>query len=136
MLPLDAVGSPSEIVDLALGGPDHDLGVDQAGGPDHLLGDRRRHLQLVGPGRGRQEDHLVDELLEAQRPVGRRRQPEAVLDQLFLAGAVALVLPVELRYRLMALVDDQQEVVGEEVDQRVGRLTPPSILDGAEYSML
>ena len=41
--------------------------------------------QLVGPGRGRQEHDLADavhELLEPQRPVvGRRRQPEPVLDQ-------------------------------------------------------
>ena len=40
------------------------------------------------------------DLLEAQRPVvGRRRQPEAVLDELLLAAAVALVLAVELRAR-------------------------------------
>ena len=50
-----------------------------------------------------------------------------MLDELLLAGAVALVLAVELGHRLVALVDDQQEVVGEEVEQRVRRLArrPP-----------
>ena len=45
-----------------------------------------------------------------------------MLDELLLAAAVALVLAVELRDRHVALVDDQQEVVGEEVEQRVGGL--------------
>ena len=44
-----------------------------------------------------------------------------MLDELLLARPVALVLAVELRHRLVALVHDHQEVVGEEVEQRVGR---------------
>ena len=52
-------------------------------------------LQLVRPGRGRDEDHLVQLLprtRQSQRPVvQRRRQAEAVLDQRLLAGAVAVV---------------------------------------------
>ena len=39
------------------------------------------------------------------------RQPEAVLDEAVLAAAVALVLAVQLRHGLVALVDDEQEVV-------------------------
>ena len=95
--------SVDEVVDLALGGLDDDLGVDQAGGPHDLLDHLGRDLELVGRGRGRQEHHLVDpldELLEPQRPVvGGRRQAEPVLDELLLAAAVALVLAVELRAR-------------------------------------
>ena len=87
--------------------------------------------ELVGAGRGRQEHALVDathDLLEAQRPVvGRRRQAEAVLDQRLLAGAVALVLAVELGHGEVGLVHDHEEVVGEVVEQRVRRRTrlPP-----------
>ena len=62
-----------EVVDLALGGLDDDLGVDQAGGAHDLLDHLRRALcSSNGPGRGRQEHDLVDplhDLLEAQRPV-------------------------------------------------------------------
>ena len=123
-----------QVVDLALGGLDDDLGVDQAGGPHDLLDDLAGLGQLVRARRGRQEDHLadaLDELLEAQRPVvGRRRQPEAVLDELLLAAAVALVLAVELGHRLVRLVEDDEEVVGEEVEQRVGRLARAAAVDG------
>ena len=68
--------------------------------------------QLVRPGRRRDEDHLADALfplLEVQRPVvERRRQPEAVVDQHFLARAIAVVHAADLRHRLVALVDDEQ----------------------------
>ena len=116
-----------EVVDLALGGLDDDLGVDEPGGPHDLLDHPPlRLLDLVGRRRGRQEDALVDplvELVEAQRPVvGGRRQPEAVVDQRLLARAVALVLPVELGDGDVRLVDDEQVVVGEVVEQRVRRL--------------
>ncbi len=49
--------------------------------------------------------------------VGRRRQPEAVIDQRLLAAAVALVLAVQLGHGDVALVDDDEEVVGEVVEQ-------------------
>ena len=90
-------------------------GSTRPGGPHDLLDDLARDLQLVGAGRGRQEHDLADllgELLEAQRPVvGRRRQPEPVLDELLLAAAVALVLAVELGHGLVALVEDDEEVL-------------------------
>jgi hypothetical protein len=83
-------------------------------------------LALEGPGGGRQEDHLVgpvQPLVEAQRPVVHRRgQPEAVLDQHLLAGAVALVLAADLGDGDVGLVDDGQVVVGEVVEQGVGGL--------------
>ena len=49
-------------------------------------------------------------------------QPEAVLDEHVLAAAVALVLAVQLGHGLVALVDDDQEVVGEVVEQGERRL--------------
>ena len=67
--------------------------------------------------------HALDELLEAQRAVvPGRGQAEAVLDQHVLAGAVAGVLPVQLGDGHVALVDDAEVVLGEEVQQRVRRL--------------
>ena len=78
-------------------------------------------MRLAGP---------LDPLLEAQRPVvGRRREPEPVVDQRLLAGAVALVLPVQLRDGDVALVDDRQVVTGEEVEQRVRRLARAATVD-------
>ena len=89
--------------------------------------------QLVGARRGRHEDALVDpleHLLERQRAVvAGRRQAEAVLDELVLAAAVALVLAVQLGHGLVALVDDEQEVVGEVVEQRERRLAEVAAVD-------
>ena len=45
-----------------------------------------------------------------------------MLDEGVLAGPVALVLAVQLRDGDVALVDDEQPVLGEVVEQRVGRL--------------
>ena len=63
--------------------------------------------------------HLPEELVEAERAVvERRREPEAEVDERLLARAVALVHPAELRDRLVRLVDEADEVVGEVVDER------------------
>jgi hypothetical protein len=95
-------------------------------GPDHLLDDVVAHpAQLVGTGRRRQVDGLagaLEELLPLQRAVVHRAgQPEAVVDQGALAAAVALVHRADLRHRHVRLVQDQQEVLGEVVEQRVRR---------------
>ena len=78
-----------------------------------------------GPGRRRDQHQLVDpveELVELERPVvDRRGQAEAEVDQRLLARAVALVHAADLRDRLVGLVDEADEVVGEVVDQRVRR---------------
>ena len=64
------------------------------------------------------------EFVELKRPViERHRQPKAVLDERRLAGMVAGVHPAHLRHRGVRLVDEQQKVVGEEVEQRVGGLS-------------
>ena len=112
-----------QVVDLALRRFDDDLRVDQAGRPDHLLDELAARLaQLVCAGRRRQIDRLADpvgELLPGQRPVvDRRRQPEPEVDEVALARHVALVHAADLRHGHVRLVDDEQEVLGEVVDQR------------------
>ncbi len=83
-------------------------------------------LALVGTGRGRDVDRLGRErleLVEAERPVVEGRwQAEAVLDEGLLAGPVAAVHAPELGDRHVALVDDQQCVVGKVVEQARRRL--------------
>jgi len=114
-----------QVVDLAPRGLDHHSGVHQAGGADDLLDDAVAAPRLVGTRGGRQVDGLADALLElgeGQRPVVQGGgQAEAVLHQGPLARGVALVHGPDLRHRHMGLVDDQQEVLGEVVQQGVGR---------------
>ena len=118
-----------QVVDLALGRLDDDLGVDQPGRPDDLLdhvGLAAADLVELVVARGRGEvDGLADpveELLPPQRPVVHRaRQPEAVVDEVALARHVAFVHAADLRHRDVRLVDDEQEVLGEVVEQAVGR---------------
>ena len=93
-----------EVVDLALGGLDDDLGVDQAGGPHDLLDD------LVGRARARRRPGVADRnttwptrSMNSSKRSGRlsaadgRRKPCSI--SVLLAGAVALVLAVQLRAR-------------------------------------
>ena len=61
---------------------------------------------------------MLEELVEGLRPVVERaRQPEAVLHERRLARAVALEHAADLRHGLVRLVDEADEVVGEEVEQ-------------------
>ena len=97
-------------------------------GPDDLLDDvvdAADLVELVVAGGGGEVDRLADpveELLPPQRPVVHRAgQPEAVVDQVALAGHVALVHPADLRHGDVGLVDDEQEVLGEVVEQAVRR---------------
>ena len=114
-----------EVVDLAVGGPDLDHGIDEPGGADDLLDDVDAVGQLELAGRGGDEDelrHLLEELVEAQRPVVEGAgQAEAVLDQLLLArlcrrrtwrGSAAATCATRRR---------TEEVVREVVEQAVGR---------------
>ncbi len=81
---------------------------------------------LPGTGRRREQHHLpdpVEELVELERAVvDRRGQPEAEVHQGRLAREVALVHAADLGDRLVGLVDEGDEVVGEVVDQRVRRV--------------
>ena len=93
-----------QIVDLALDGAHFHLGIDQAGGADDLLYDDACGFgQLVGAGRGADVDGLVDaglELLEGEGAIIERAgEAEAVVDEVLLAGAVAVPHAPDLRER-------------------------------------
>ena len=103
-----------------------DLRVDQAGGADDLLHHLLRALQLVGAGGGGDVDdlvHLLLELVELQRAVVvGGGQAEAVVHQRLLAGEVAVVHGADLGDGHVALVHQDQQVLGEVVQQRERRL--------------
>src|SRR5256886_13777515 len=78
------------------------------------------------PRRGRYEQdprHETHELVDSQRSVVERRgQPEAVVHERLLAGAVSFEHPAELGQRLVRLVDDAEVIIGEVVEQARGAL--------------
>ena len=110
---------------MPVGGLYGDLGVQQPCGADDLLHHLGGLLQLQVPRGGADEHRLVDvgvELVEVQGPVVKgRRQPEAVVDQHLLPGPVPGEHAPHLGQRHVGLVHEQQEVVGEVVQQRKGR---------------
>jgi hypothetical protein len=96
-------------------------------GPDHLLDEGALGaLHLPRAGRGADEGGLRAQrlpFLELQRPVvDRRGQAEAELGQHALAVEVAAEHAADLRHRDVALVADQQRVLGEVFEQRRRRL--------------
>jgi len=111
--------------------------VDEAGGPNDLLDhDATREPELLLPGRrGHEQDpgHELHEFIDPQRPVIEgRRQPEAVIDERLLAGAVSLEHPGDLWERLVRLVDDAEVVIGEVVEQARGRSPGARPVSGRE----
>ena len=112
-----------QIVDLTGDGAYLHPGVQQTRGADDLL----HHLIGVGlfevSGGGGDIHRLMEPLLEFLELQGAviegAGQAEAVLH--LLAGVVAVVHGPHLRQRHMALVHEQHEIVGEEVQQRHGR---------------
>ena len=136
-----------QIVDLALHRPNLDLRVQQTRGADDLLHHLACPLPLVGPRGGGDIDGLVDaalELLEFQGAVIKGTgQAEAVLHQALLPGPVAVVHGPDLGQRHMALVHEEQKVVGEEVQQRHRRRShrpvgddPGVVLDAGAVAQL
>ena len=114
---------PDEVVDLPLRRAHLHLRVHQAGRANHLLHElalRRGDLVIArGGGHVHALALAVVKLLPGQRPVIQRtRQAETVLDQVALAGHVALEHAADLRHRHVGLVDDGEEVLREVVDQR------------------
>ena len=114
-----------EVIDLALGGSDRDLGVEQAGGANDLLGDDAlAALELIVGGRGAHIDGLARdgfELLEAQGAViDSGLEPEAVVHKVDFARLVAAVHGAHLGHGDVALVDDGEEVLGQVVEQAEG----------------
>ena len=111
--------------------------VHQPCGPDHQFHHAAPFffdLVLRRSGRGIDEllRHLL-KLVKTQRAVVQRRgQPEAMLDQCFLAGAVTEVHPSDLRNRDMALVNDHERVLRQVADQgRRGASGFPALEDAA-----
>ena len=116
-----------EIVHLAGDWTHEDFGIHEPRRANDLLDDDALGaFQLViARRRGNEErlPHVLLEFLEAQGPVVERaRKAEPVLDQGLFARAVAAVHRAELGDRLMRLVDDEQEILGEIVDERGGGL--------------
>ena len=115
-----------QVVHLGGGRADLQLRVEQAGGAHHLLHHLAGVLRLVGTRRRRDEDGLGADrlpLLELHGAVVQRRgEPEAVLHQGLLAGAVALVHAPHLGNADVALVDEEQGVVGQVVEEGGRRL--------------
>lgn len=117
---------PDDVRGLAFDGPGGDHRFQEAGGPDDLLRDPLRFVSLVGARGRRDEDHVPHVALELLEPEGAvvvgRGEPEAVVHEGLLPGAVAVVHPVELGDGLVALVDKEEGVPGEVVEQAVGLL--------------
>ena len=116
-----------QVVDLAAGRAHLDRRVDEAGRADHLLDeDALGALHLPGAGRRRDVHGLRPHgvpFLEAQRAVVEAGgQPEAVFGQRRLAAEVALVHAADLRHRDVALVGEDQRVVGQVFEQGRRRL--------------
>ena len=111
-----------EIVDLSLDGAHVDLRVGETRRADDLLGDLARARALVLAGCGGNVYDLIYPLLEflkLQRAViERRRQPEAVFNERFLARTVAVVHGAHLRQRDVRFVDEHEKVLREIVEQR------------------
>ena len=119
----DALGDlRHEVVDLVRRRPHVDLGVHEPGRPHHLLDDLLLMRRLVRR-RCRRHEHGLRhqrlELVEAKRTVVERaRQPEAVVDEVLLAGPVAAVHAADLRHGHVTLVDDHQRALRHVVDER------------------
>src|SRR6185437_10177093 len=116
-----------DVVDLRLGRADLDRRIGEAGGADHLLGeDAAGLLHLPGAGGGADIDGLRAHgvpLLEAERAVVHGgRQAEAVFGEGGLAAEVAAIHGAELADGDVALVDEDEGIVGQVFEQGRRRL--------------
>ena len=98
------------------------MGVKQSRRPDNLLSNHSlRLLEFVVGRRGTDIDGLRRKrlkLIKTKRPVVERsRQSVGIFHECLLPLSVAPVHGPDLRYRLMALVDDEQEIIREEVEE-------------------
>ena len=97
-------------------------GVDEAGGADDLFDDDAGGFgEFVGAGGGGDVDDLAGaglELVELEGAVVHGGgQAESVVDEVLLAGAVAVPHAVELGDGDVGLVDEEEVVAGEVVEQ-------------------
>ena len=128
LIPLNAgIDLIDEVIDLILGRANLYPRVEETRRADQLLDDDAvALLQLIVARRGGDVDHVALHLLkliEAERTiVDRRREAEAVGDEVLLPLPVAAIHPPHLGDRDVALVDDHQVVLGEVVEEAVGPL--------------
>ena len=128
LTPLNAgIDLIDEVIDLVLGRANLYPRVEESCRADQLLDDDAvALLQLIVARRGGDVDHVALHLLklvEAERAiVDRRREAEAVGDEVFLPLPVATIHPSHLGDRDVALIDDHQIVLGEVVEEAVGPL--------------
>ena len=121
-----------QVVYLVFRGAHLNLWVKQTRWTDDLLHNNALGLLKFEVGRcGRDVDALTGvllKLLEGERTVVEGGgQTETILHEIGLASPVTTIHASYLRHGDMALVDEEQEVLGEEVEQTVGtlaRLTP------------
>ena len=115
-----------EMRHLLLGRHDLDHRIEQARGTDHLL----HHLapgavEFPRARRGRHVHGLVElplPFLEHQRPVVEGAgETKAVFDERRLPAAVPGVHAANLRHGDMRLIDEEEKLLGEVVEQRLGR---------------
>src|SRR5687767_8370545 len=116
-----------QVIDLAAHRPYLDFRIDEPCRPDDLLDHYAfTHLELELCRRRTDENglrHERYELVKDQRAIVERgREPESVLHQHFLAGAVAIVHAANLRQGDVRLVDDDQEIRREIIQQARGPL--------------
>ena len=114
-----------KVVDLVGRRYDADKRVEQACRAYHLLYDHALALLKLIVGRGGAHIDCLAchalEFLEFEGPVvERRRETEAVLHEVFLAGAVAAIHGAHLRNCDMALVDYGEVILGEIVEEAEG----------------
>ena len=122
-----------QVVDLPLHRADLHLRIQQARGADDLLHDLAGTGAFVVPGGGGDIHHLVYslfKLLKFQRAVIiGAGQAEAVVHQSGLSGPVAVVHGPHLGQGDVALVDEQDKVLGKVVQKGVGRAAHRAALD-------
>ena len=117
-----------QVFHLSLGGTQLHFRVHQPRGPDDLLGnDALGLVHLVFARCGRNVDHLMQqgtELVELQGTVVQGRgQAETIIHKGLLARAVAFEHAAHLRHGDVGLVHEQDEILGEIVEQ-AGRRFP------------
>ena len=129
--PRDLLDLAQEVVDLGTRRADLDRRIDEAGRADHLLDeDAFRLLHLPMPGRRRDMHGLRPHRLPFLEPeraiVHAGRQAETVFGERRLAPIVAAIHAADLRDRHMALVGEDERVVGQIFEQGRRRLAGPA----------
>ena len=122
----DGTDLREKVVDLPLGGAHRDGGIQKPRRADELFDDLACLFELVGRGRRRNADelrHALVEFLEGERAVVvGRAHAEAVVDEVGLAREVAVIHGADLRDGHVALVDEDEEILGEIIEKGEGGL--------------